>query len=162
LEGGRSGVSDRELPVYLAKFMTLVKKNCGHNTHLGIVNLFANIIPILLASRGILILVYWRMGGGSRESVTVLWGSLDGHGVLGWCGWRGCVRDRPTLLGRLSWRESMSRRCGGVEEKREEDGHVRNNGDSEPYAIIHSHRLHLQRHGASECIDPLLWAQRER
>ncbi|KAJ7805942.1 hypothetical protein B0H14DRAFT_2610920 [Mycena olivaceomarginata] len=45
-----------------------------------------------------------------------------------------CVQNRPTLLGRLSWRESMSRmsrRCGGVEEKkREEDGHVRNNGDS--------------------------------
>ncbi|KAJ7896104.1 hypothetical protein B0H14DRAFT_2558524 [Mycena olivaceomarginata] len=78
-EGSKSSVNDREPPVYLAKFMTLVKKNCGHNTHLGIMKLFANIIPIHLASRGILILVYWKMAGGSRDSVTVLWSGLNRH-----------------------------------------------------------------------------------
>ncbi|KAJ7713345.1 hypothetical protein B0H14DRAFT_3171654 [Mycena olivaceomarginata] len=84
-------MSDRELAVYLAKFMVLVEKNCGHSTHLGITKLFANRIPIHLSSRGVLILVYWKMAGGSRDSVTdspccgavstdtVCWSSVSGE-----------------------------------------------------------------------------------
>jgi hypothetical protein len=125
-------MSDQELPVYLAKFMTLVKKlraqhapwnreaipNRQHNPYpFG----FPWYINIRVLEDG------WRIERICHRAVE----RSRRARVVGVVRVENCVRNQPTLLGRLSWRESMlrmSRRCGAVEEKkREEDGHVRNN-----------------------------------
>ncbi|KAJ7894906.1 hypothetical protein B0H14DRAFT_3640676 [Mycena olivaceomarginata] len=85
-EGGRSSMSDRELAVYLAKFMALVEKNCGPTHTLE----SRSYSPTESLSIWLLV-VYWKMAGGSRDSVadspccgavstgTVYWSSVSGE-----------------------------------------------------------------------------------